>query len=196
MQDRQHRAVARRIQKLVGMPAGRKRPGLGLPVADDAGDDQIRVVEGRAVRVRQGVTELAPLVNGAGRLGRDVTRDPAGEAELLEQLLHAVRILGDAGVDLAVRTFEVRIGDQAWAAVPGPDDVDHVEVVFLDDPVQVDVEKVQARRRPPVAEQAGFDVRALERLLQEWIVVQIDLADREVVGGPPVGVHLAQLVRR
>ena len=36
MQDRQHRAVARRIQKLVRMPARRERAGLRFAIADDA----------------------------------------------------------------------------------------------------------------------------------------------------------------
>ena len=51
MQDRQHRAVADRVEELVRVPRRRQRPGLGLAVADHAGDDQIRVVEGGAVRV-------------------------------------------------------------------------------------------------------------------------------------------------
>ena len=42
VQDRQHGAVVHRIEELVRMPGGRQRPGLGLAVADDAGDDQSR----------------------------------------------------------------------------------------------------------------------------------------------------------
>ena len=40
VQNRQHRAIRRRIQKLVGVPGGRQRPGLGLAVAHDAGHRQ------------------------------------------------------------------------------------------------------------------------------------------------------------
>ena len=42
VQDRQHRAVRRRVQELVRMPARRQRSGFRLAVADDAGDDQVR----------------------------------------------------------------------------------------------------------------------------------------------------------
>ena len=45
MQDRQHRAVADRVEEFVGMPGGRQRAGLGFAVADHAGDDEIRIVE-------------------------------------------------------------------------------------------------------------------------------------------------------
>ena len=37
VQDRQHRAVAGRVEELVGVPGGGQRPGLRLAVADDAG---------------------------------------------------------------------------------------------------------------------------------------------------------------
>ncbi len=45
------------------MPAGGQRAGLRFAVADDAGDDQVWVVEGRAVGMREGVTKLAAFVN-------------------------------------------------------------------------------------------------------------------------------------
>ena len=45
VQDRQHCAVGTRVQELVGVPARRERAGLGLAVADDAGNQQVRIVE-------------------------------------------------------------------------------------------------------------------------------------------------------
>ena len=78
---------------------------------------------------------------------------------------------------------------------PGPVDVDHVEVARLDDPVQVDVDEVQPRRRAPVAEQPRLDVLQRERLLQQRIVEEIDLPDRQVVGGAPPGVDAGKLLR-
>ena len=57
------------------MPAGGQRSGLGLAVADDAGDDQVGVVERRAEGVAEAVAELAPLVDRARGLGGDVAGD-------------------------------------------------------------------------------------------------------------------------
>ena len=45
------------------MPARCQRSSLRFAVADDAGNDQIGVVEGRSVGVREGVAELAAFVN-------------------------------------------------------------------------------------------------------------------------------------
>ena len=75
VQDRQHRAVARRVQELVRVPAGGERAGLGLAVADDAQRQQVRVVERRAVGVQRARSRArrprgsSPGVSGATWLG-------------------------------------------------------------------------------------------------------------------------------
>ena len=51
--------------------------GFRLAVADDAGDDQVGVVERRA-EACDSDSQLAALVDGARRLRRDVARDPPG----------------------------------------------------------------------------------------------------------------------
>jgi len=60
--------------------------------------------------------------------------------------------------------------------VAGAGDVDHVEVVLLDDAVEVNVAEVLPRRRAPVAEQPRLDVLQLKRLAQQRIVEQVDLS--------------------
>ncbi len=165
VQDGQDRAVAHGIEELVRMPARRQRPGLGLPVADDAGGDQVRIVEYRAVRVRERIAQLATFMDRSRRFRRDVTRDAAREGELFEQLLHAFLVLRDVGVKFAVAPFQVGIGHQPGTAVTRPGDVDDVQVLFVDDAVEVDVEEVQAGRRAPMAQQPRLDVFALQRLL-------------------------------
>ena len=70
------------------MPAGGQRAGLRLAVADHAADQQVGVVERRAVGVQQAVAQLAALVDRARGLGRDVAGDPAREGELPKQPLH------------------------------------------------------------------------------------------------------------
>ncbi len=49
MKDRQDCAVALWIEEFVGVPARGEGAGFGFTIADDAGDDQIGVVEGGAV---------------------------------------------------------------------------------------------------------------------------------------------------
>ena len=192
VQDRQHRAVADRVEELGGLPGGGQRPGLGLAVADDAGDDQAGIVERGPERVAEGVAELAALVDRPGRGGRDVAGDTAGERELGEQLLQPRLVLADVRVDLAVGALQVGVADQRRAAVTRAGDVEHVQVEFLDDPVQVDVDEVLPRRRAPVPDHQRLHVRQLQRPFQQRVVVEVELADRQVVGGPPVRIHPAQ----
>ena len=113
------------------MPARRERPGLRFAVADNAGDEELGVVECGPEGVGQGVAELAALVNRTGRLGRDVRRDPTGERELAEELTQSGFVLRDVRVELGVRALEIGIGDQARPAVAWAGDVDRGQVAGL-----------------------------------------------------------------
>ena len=194
MQDREDGAVRRRIQELVRVPARGQWPGLGLAVADDAGDEQLRVVERGAVGVAERVSELAALVDRAGRLGRGVAGHATGERELPEELLHADRIARDRRPALRVRPLEPRARAQGRPAVARPGDEEGIDVVGADQPVDVRVQQVQSGSRPPVPEQAGLHVLGRQRLAQQGIGEQVDLADGEVVGRPPPGIDASELV--
>ena len=195
VQDRQHHAVGDRVEELVGMPGGGQGAGLGFAVADDAGDDQVRVVERGPEGMADRVPQLATLMNRARRLRRNMAGDPAGEGELSEQLPQAALILADVGIDLAVRPLEVDAADHRRGTVAGSGDVDHVEVMLFDDPIQMRVDEVLARSRAPVPQQQLFHMRQLQRLPEQRVVAEIDLADGQVIGGPPVGMDLAELLR-
>ena len=102
--------------------------------------------------MRQRIAEFAALVDGAGRLGRDVAWNPARKRELREEPLHALRILRDAGIDFAVGSFEIGVRHQPRPAMSGTGDVDHVQIVLLDQPIEVDIDEIEARRRAPMAQ--------------------------------------------
>ncbi len=192
VQDRQHRAVVDRVEELVRVPAAGQRPGLGLAVADHARHEQVRVVERRPVGVHQRVAELAALVDGAGRLRGRVRGDAAGEGELPEQPGHPRDVLGDARVELAVGALQVGVGHHPGAAVAGTADVDGVQVLVPDDPVEVRVDQVQAWRGAPVAEQPGLDVLRAKGFGQQRVAEQVDLPHRQVVGSAPPGVDCVE----
>jgi hypothetical protein len=83
MQDGQHRAVGDRVEKLVGLPGGGQRPGLGLAVADDAGDDKGGIVERCAEGVAEGIAEFAAFVNRPGRRRATWLEMPPGNENCL-----------------------------------------------------------------------------------------------------------------
>src|SRR6185312_3567654 len=101
----------------------------------------------------QRIAELAAFVDGTGSLGRGVARDAAGKTELLEQSLHAERVVRDMRIDLAIRAVEPGIGHDRRPAMARAGDENHVEVARLDGAVEMRVEKIQTRRRAPMAEQ-------------------------------------------
>jgi hypothetical protein len=125
-----------------------------------------------------------------------VARNSAGERELREETLHAFLVRGDIRIDLAVGSFQIGVRDEARPTVPRPGDVECVEVVLLDHPVQVGIDEVQAGRGAPVPEEPRLDVLLRERLLEQRVVVEIDLADRQVVGGAPVRIDEREFLVR
>ena len=102
MEDGQDGAVGGGVEKFVGVPACGERSGLGLAVAYHAGYDEIRIVKGSAIGMHERVAEFAALVDGAGRLGRNVAGNAVGPTELAEQPLEAVPVLFDMRVDFRV----------------------------------------------------------------------------------------------
>jgi len=196
VQDRQHCPVGDRVEELVGVPGGRQGARFGLSVADDAGDDETGIVERRAEGMTERVPEFATFVDRPRRRRGDVAGDPAGKRELGEQPCQPGLVLADVGIDLAVGALQVGVGDQCRTAVTGTGHVEHVEVALFDHPVQVHVDEVLARRRAPVSNHERLHVRQFQWLLQERIFVEIELADGEIVGGTPIGIHsLEQLGR-
>src|SRR6266436_1779164 len=107
-----------------------------------------------------------------------MARNASRERELREEPLHALLIGRDVRINFAIGSFEIGVGDQAWPAMAGAGDVDHIQVVSFNETVQVNIDEVQTWRRSPVAEKPRLDVLLCQGLLQEWVVVQIDLADR------------------
>src|SRR3954471_6676634 len=76
----------------------------------------------------------------------------------------------------------------------GSADVDDIEITRADRTVEMRIDEVQPRRGAPMAEQPRLDVVGLERLGQQRIVQQVDLADREIIGGAPVAVEQIEIV--
>ena len=122
--------------------------------------------------MRDGIAEFATFVYRARRLGSDMAWDAARERELREQPLHPLFIGRDVRVYLAVGSLEIGVRDQARPAMPGAGDVDHVEVVLLDQPIEVDIDEVQTRCRSPMAEQPRLDVFLCQGLLEQRVVIE------------------------
>src|SRR5579883_2928088 len=95
--------------------------------------------------------ELSSLFLNAGRCKDKLARSSARARELPEQAPQAFLVLGDARIKLAVRALEIGIRYERRRAGSAPGDVDHVEIMFLDDSVEVDVNEVLDRRCSPIS---------------------------------------------
>jgi hypothetical protein len=145
VQDRQHGTVVGGVEEADPLPRALQRGGLRLAVADDAGDEQVGVVERGTEGVDERVPELAALVDRAGRRDADVAGDPARRGELAHEREQARVVAGDQRVGLGVGPLEVDVRHDRGAAVPRAGDVEHLLPGPANEPVELRVDEVQAR---------------------------------------------------
>src|SRR5271169_2126893 len=131
-------------------------------------------------------------MDGAGSFGGGVAGNSSGERKLFEQLLQALFVLRDVGIELAVGALEVGVGDQSGAAVAGAGQIDDIEIVVLDETIEMGVDEVETGGGSKMSQQTRLDVLDLQRLAEQRIGVEINLAYGKIVGGAPIGVDLAQ----
>jgi hypothetical protein len=152
------------------VPGGRQRAGFRFAIAHHRGDDQVGIVERRAAGVREHVAQFAAFVDGARRFRRAVAADAAGKRELLEELAHpGSLVLALVRIDLRVRAFQVARRQHARRAVSGAGHEDHVEIVFLDQPVQMDVGEASPGLDPQWPSSRFLMCSGLERLAQQGL---------------------------
>ena len=187
LQNREYRAVAPRIQEAHAFPRSLERPGLRFAVADDARRDQVGIVENRAERVRERVSQLTTLVDGAGRRDAHVAGDAAWRRELTYEPEQAGLVERDRRVDLRIGSLEVDVGHDGRAAVARAGDVEDVTIALLYQAVELDVDEAQSRRGAPVTEQSRFDVLHAQRFAQQRVCLEVDLRDGQIVRGGPGG---------
>src|ERR1700734_4293606 len=99
MQDRQYRPVTDRAEELGGMPGRGQWPSLGLTVANHARHNQARIVEDRAERVTQRVTQFPAFVDRSRSRRRYMAGNASGKRELGKELLPPRLVLPHPGID-------------------------------------------------------------------------------------------------
>ena len=104
---RKNRAIARGVQKFVGVPTCGQRASFRFAVADDAGDDQIRIVEGGAIGMDQGIAQLTAFVNGAGSFRRYMTGNSVRPGELAKEPMQSVPAALNRRIALRVGPLQI-----------------------------------------------------------------------------------------
>src|ERR1035438_2864006 len=186
MKDRQDGTVTDRIDEVDRLPASFQWTGLGLAISDNAGHNQVRIVEGRAECVNQRVAKLSAFVHGIWDVRAAVAGHAARCGELAKHEPQAVFIVRDLRVDLGVCAFKIGAGIQRGTPVSRTRNVDDVRIVLFDQPVQMNIDEVLSRRGSPVTEQPWLDLFRFKWLAKQRIVKQVDLADAKIVCRTPV----------
>lgn len=196
VQHWQHGSIADGIQEFVRMPGGRKRTSLCLPIAYRDCDDEIGIIECCSVRVRDGVTKFAAFVDGTGVLRCAVRTYASRKRKLPEEFEHARFVAALIRINLGVVAFEITVGQRSWRAMPGTGNINDIQIILLDEPIQVDPNQGLARIGAPMTQEPILDVLRLQRLAEKRVPAKINHAHRQIVASSPVGVDLPQLFGR
>ncbi len=138
------------------------------------------------------IAQFAALIDGTGGFRCTVGGHAAREGELLEEFGHAGLVLGDIGIHLGIGAVQVIIGNVEIAAVSGTGEQNQVQIIPLDDTVQVDKYEILPRHRAPVAHDLFLDHVQGQRLAQQRVLQQVQLAGGEIVGRTEPFVHALQ----
>ena len=93
---------------------------------------------------------------------------------------------------LRIGALQITLRDQRRPSVTGPRNINHAGVFLLDQAIQMHVYKILARRCAPMSQEPRLDVFGLERLFQERVIAQINLADGQVIRSLPVALHASK----
>ena len=153
------------------------------------------MLSGPAVRnwVEPDLAVAALVRDRPWRSDRYVARDPARSRKLPEQTLDTGPILAHLGIDLAVSAFQPACRDKRRTAVPRASQIDRLLPGEANEPGDVDVDERESWAGAPVAKQPRLDVLDAERPLQQRVVFQVDLPDRQVITGSPPRINGGQL---
>src|ERR1700730_13638061 len=102
-------------------------------------------------------------MNRARRFWSDMARNTIGPGELTKQPREPATAAFDIWIDLSIGALQISVRQQPRSAVPGADDVDHIQIMRFDHPVEMHIDEIQARGRAPMPKQPRFDVGPFER---------------------------------
>jgi hypothetical protein len=85
----------------------------------------------------EAITEFASLMNGAGRFRGTVASDTPGERKLSEESFHSLPVLALIRIDLGIASVQIDWCEDTGGAMPGTGNIDHVQVVFSNHPIEM-----------------------------------------------------------
>jgi len=80
------------------------------------------------------------------------------------------------------------------AAVTGSGQIDHIQIIVPDDPVEVGIYEILAGAGSPVPDDGLLKIFGNQRPFEQRIVKQIELAGSQIICGAPVCIYLFQLL--
>ena len=134
-------------------------------------------------------------MNRARNFGCAVTAKAPRKRECPEEVPHAFLILAHLWVDFRIGSLQISIRDHRWRSVARTGNVNHVESMFSDRPVQVNPGERLSGIRTPVPQQTLLEMLRTQDCFEERIVTQVDHAGAKIIASMPIRIDLSYFIR-
>jgi hypothetical protein len=124
-------------------------------------------------------------VDGTRDFGADVTGKAIGSTEAGDQVFQPGLVDSVTRIEVLERPFKPQSGKYGRRPVARPDHVDHVQVMFAYEQVEMSVDQRQARHSSPMPQKSVLDVVKGQVPFEEDVVVEEDHGSSDVIGSTP-----------
>jgi hypothetical protein len=172
MKNRQDSPRLFGINEFVAMPGSCCWSGLGLTVTDNTGNNQVRIIHDCTKGNRESISQFATFVDRSGNLSVDGAWEAGWSTELRDQGLHTVGVARVFGIVFGKRPFNPQIGKNGGRSMARSHYIEHVQIVFDDEAVEMRVHQGQAGACSPVPQKTGLDMVEREFVAHLDIILQ------------------------
>src|SRR5215471_8155384 len=135
------------------MPCCSCRTGFGLPITNDAGYNEARIIHRSSKRGSQRVAQLTAFMDGPW----DARVEMAGEAtrpgETPDESMQPSMVKCQFGVIFLQRALKVQVCQVGRRSMSRAGDQEHIDIVAHNQSIKVGIDQVDARTRTPMTQQ-------------------------------------------
>src|SRR5258708_23777007 len=165
------------------MPCRSGWTSLGLSIANNTGNNQVRIIHRGTKGGSQRIAQFTTFMNGTRNTRVEMTGKATRPGEALDKTFQPGLIMGQLLIKPLQRAFKVQIGQVSGSSMSRSGDQKHIQVMLIDETVKVCIDHVDARACSPVTKQTIFHMFACQRIFQKHIALKVNLSRSEIISG-------------
>ena len=193
IEDWKNSTIIDRVQESIWQPTSHQWSSFPFTITNYCRSNDIWIIQYSSSSVWKCVTKFSTFVDRSWCFRRRVWSNSSREWEDLTQVFETFFILRNTWIQFSVWTIQVWIRYHYLPTMTWSFNVEHIQVVFIDGPVQVSIDKVLPRYCTPVSDWVSLQVVFNDFTLQQRVIFQVHLSSWNVVGCTPPSIYFIQV---